>query len=94
MNNLASYCVGTLTISADSVIYQADMATDGRRDRFQIKRTEIQEAKRNRLPMNQNGVVFPAFHLRLTNGLNFNFALLDANNRGQAPDPVLLELIQ
>ncbi len=94
MNNLLAYCLGTLTITSDSVIYQAEMANDGRRDQFHIRKAEIKEAKKNRLPMNQNGVVSPAFHLRLENGLNFNFALLDDNNRGLAPDPLLLELIQ
>lgn len=94
LNDLGLYCIGTLYISADSVIYQAEQATDGRRDQFHIKKTEIKEAKKNRIPINQNGVPFPAFHLRLANGLNFNFALLDDNNRGMSPDPVLLELIQ
>jgi hypothetical protein len=94
INNLASYCIGTLTITPDSVFYEAAMATDGRRDQFRIAKTQVKEAKKNRLPMNQNGIVFPAFHLRLENGLNFNFALIDNNGRGLEPDPVLLEFIQ
>jgi hypothetical protein len=93
-NNLVTYCVGTLTITADSVVYQASMANDGRRDQFRVRKTDIKEARKNRLPMNQNGLTFPAFHIRLQNGLNFNFALLDENNRGMDADPVLTELIQ
>lgn len=94
MNNLAQYCVGTLIITADSVTYQAEKATDGRRDQFQVKKSQIREARKNRLPMNQNGVMFPAFHLRMDNGINYNFALIDANNRGMIADQVLLEIGQ
>jgi len=94
MTTLTAYCIGTLTISADSVTYQASMATDGRRDQFHIKKTDVKEAKKNKLPLNQGSIMYPAFHLRLANGLNFNFAVLDENNRGLPPDAVLLEFIQ
>ncbi|HKE26452.1 MAG TPA: transglutaminase-like domain-containing protein [Bryobacteraceae bacterium] len=94
LNNLVTYCMGTLTITADSVIYTAAMANDGRADQFQFRKSDIGEAKKNRFPLNQNGIAFPAFHIRLQNGANFNFAVLDDYNRGQDPSAVLVELVQ
>ena len=94
LNNLLSYCIGMMTITADSVIFQPIMATDGRLDNFTIKKSDIKEAQKNRFPFNQNGIVYPAFHIRLNSGLNFNFGVLDQNNRGVAADSLLLALTQ
>jgi hypothetical protein len=94
LNNLMAYCLGMMTITADSVVFAALTATDGRLDNFTIKKSDIKEAQKNRFPFNQNGAVFPAFHIRLNNGLNFNFAVLDQNNRGVAADSLLLALMQ
>ena len=94
MGMLSAFCVGTLYVSADTVTFVADKATDGRMDRFQIKKSEIKEAKKNKLPLGQNGNYLQAFHIRMTNGVNYNFAVVDNNGRSLAPDNLLMQLMQ
>jgi hypothetical protein len=94
LGTLVSYCIGTLYISGDSVTYQAERSTDGRADRFQIKKTDIKEAKKNRMPMGRNPNLLEGFHIRLINGSNFNFAQIDGYGRGLSADAVLMELLR
>ena len=94
MGMLTTFCVGILAITPDAVLYQAERANDGRVDRFVIKRSDIREVKKNRMPLGQNGVVFEAFHIRLGNGVNLNFANIDQNGRGLGADAVLMALMQ
>ena len=85
------FCMGTLMITADSVIFQAGQATDGAKHHLEFKKTEMAEYKKNRLPIYQNGVAYPAFHIRLASGL-YNFIFVDQYGHGLQPDQVLLEL--
>lgn len=94
MGTLSAFCVGTLYISGDTIVYEADRSTDGRADRFQIKKSDIKEARKNRLPMGQNQHYLEAFHIRLQNGANYNFANIDAQGRSLGADAVLMELFR
>lgn len=89
---LAAFCIGTLYISQDEVSFQAVRATDGRMDRFVIKKNDIREVKKNRMPLGQKGNYFEGFHVRLANGVNYNFANIDQNGRGLSADAILMEL--
>jgi hypothetical protein len=94
MGMLTTYCVGILAITPDAVAYQAEKANDGRVDRFVFKKADIKEAKKNRMPLGQNGAFYEAFHIRLANGVNLNFGNIDQNGRGLSADPVLMALTQ
>jgi hypothetical protein len=94
MGNLTYYCVGTLYLSGDMVTYVADRSNDGRNDRFQIRRSDIKEARKNKLPMGQSPNLLEGFHIRLQNGTNYNFARIDDQGRGLNADDVLLALSQ
>jgi transglutaminase-like putative cysteine protease len=94
LGNLVAFCLGTLYITEDTVVYRAERSTDGRMDSFQIKKTDIKEAKKNKLPLGQNMNYFEAFHVRLQNGVNYNFAHLDEQGRGLTVDPILMELVR
>jgi hypothetical protein len=90
IGTLAAFCVGTLYVSEDTVTFEADRANDGRRDRFEVRKSEIREVRKNRMPMAN----MQAFHLRLQNGVNFNFAVIDERGLGLSPDAVLMALSQ
>ena len=94
IGTLAAFCVGTLYISGDEIAFQAERASDGRIDRFVIKKSDIKEAKKNRMPMGQTGNYFEGFHIRLVNGVNYNFANIDENGRGLTADTILMELMR
>lgn len=94
MGMLQSWCAGTLIVSSDQIVFQADKATDSRFDRFVIKKSDIKEAKKNRMPLGQNGIHLEGFHIRLANGVNYNFANIDQNGRGLSADPILMEIMQ
>jgi len=94
MGMLQSWCAGTLIVSSDQIVFQADKATDGRFDRFVIKKSDIKEAKKNRMPLGQNTIHLEGFHIRLTNGVNYNFANIDQNGRGLSADPILMEIME
>ena len=94
MNGMNLYCVGMLTITSDTVTWEPMRATDGRLgDGFQLQKGLIKEAAKNRLPINEGNVAYPSFHIKLATGTNFDFAVVDANGRGYAPDEALLALI-
>jgi hypothetical protein len=63
-------------------------------DKFQIKKSAIKEVKRNRMPLGSGEQYFEAFHIRLQNGVNFNFAVVDDQGRGLSPDPLLMALTE
>jgi len=44
--------------------------------------------------LGQNGNYFEGFHIRLMNGVNYNFANVDQNGRGLSADTVLMELMR
>jgi len=90
IGTLQTFCVGTLYVSEDTIVYEADRANDGRKDRFQVKKSDIREVKKNRMPMAN----IQAFHIRVQNGANFNFAVIDENGNGLSPDPILMALSQ
>jgi hypothetical protein len=94
IGTLAAFCVGTLYVSGDEIAFQAERASDGRMDRFVIKKSDIKEAKKNRMPMGQTGNYFEGFHIRLVNGVNYNFANIDENGRGLSADTILMELMR
>lgn len=89
---LATFCVGTLYISGDQIAFQAEKANDGRMDRFVIKKSEIKEVRKNRMPLGQSGNFYEAFHIRMTNGVNYNFANIDQNGRSLSADPIVMNL--
>ena len=90
IGTLQTFCVGTLYVSEDTIVYEADRANDGRKDRFQVNKSDIREVKKNRMPMAN----MQAFHIRVQNGANFNFAVIDENGNGLSPDSVLMALSQ
>lgn len=90
IGTLQTFCVGTLYVTQDTIIYQADRANDGRIDRFQVKKSDIREVKKNRMPMAN----MQAFHIRMQNGANFNFAVVDQNGNPLLPDSALMALTQ
>ncbi|HWY42698.1 MAG TPA: hypothetical protein VNX66_04335 [Candidatus Sulfotelmatobacter sp.] len=94
IGTLAAFCVGVLYISGEEIAFQAERASDGRMDRFVIKKSDIKEAKKNRMPLGQNGNYFEGFHIRLMNGVNYNLANIDQNGRGLSADTVLMELMR
>jgi hypothetical protein len=93
IGTLAAFCIGVLFISGDQIAFQPERATDGRMDRFVIKKSDIKEVKKNRMPMGQNGNYFEGFHIRLVNGVNYNFANIDQNGKSLSADPILMNLI-
>ncbi|MEK7406414.1 MAG: hypothetical protein AAB225_15035 [Acidobacteriota bacterium] len=94
ISDLSNFCIGTLRISGDVVTYQAERATDGRLDRFQVKKAEIREARQNRLGLGTaaRGMTYQAFHIRLHSGINYNFAHIDPQGRDLGVAAVLMEL--
>ena len=69
-------------------------ATDGRLgDGFNLKRIAIKEAARNKIPINEGNVAIPSFHIKLTTGTNYDFAVITGTGQGMAPDEALLALI-
>jgi hypothetical protein len=94
IGTLAAFCIGTMYVSGEEIAFQAERANDGRMDRFVIKKSDIKEARKNRMPMGQNGNYFEGFHIRLMNGVNYNFATIDQNGRALSADPILMELMR
>lgn len=93
IGTLAAFCVGNLYVSGDMVTFVAERSTDGRNDRFQIRKSDIKEARKNKMPMGQNQQYFQGFHVRLQNGVNYNFARIDDQGRGLGADDVLMVLM-
>jgi hypothetical protein len=93
IGTLNAFCMGTLYLTDDSVVFQSDRSSDGRMDRFVIKKTDIKEVRKNRMPLGQNGNFFEGFHIRLLNGVNYNFASIDNQGKGLSSDPILMELL-
>jgi hypothetical protein len=73
--------------------YRASKSNDGRMDQFEIKRSDIKEARKNKMPMGQNGQYFEGFHIRLQNGVNFNFARINQQGQSLSSDEVLMSLM-
>ncbi len=92
MGMLDAFCVGNLYVSGDVVTFVAERSTDGRMDRFQIKKSDIKEVKKNRMPLGQNQQYYQAFHIRRQSGVNYNFARIDNQGRGLSADDVLMVL--
>jgi hypothetical protein len=93
IGTLAYFCVGVLYVSNDGVAFQATKANDGRLDRFQISKADIQEARKNKLPLGQNGYFLEGFHIRLRNGVNYNFAHVDEQGRALSSNDILMDLM-
>jgi hypothetical protein len=93
IGNLAFFCVGVLYVSGDMVAFQASKANDGRMDHFEIRKSEIKEARKNRMPLGQNGSYYEGFHIRLQNGVNFNFARIDQQGRALSSNDVLMDIM-
>ncbi len=79
------FCVGYLSIFPDRVVYRTIRSIDGRTDDFEVPRSAIKEFKTNRLPIG----MYRAFHIKLTNGNNFNFAHIDQNGNDIGPEAVV-----
>ena len=94
LGNLATFCVGVLYVTDDAVIFSSSKSTDGRLDHFEIRKSEIKEARKNRMPLGQQGAYYEGFHIRLQNGVNFNFARIDQNGRALSADEVLMALMR
>lgn len=93
LGNLAFFCVGILYVSGDTIVFEARKANDGRMDRFEIHKSDIKEARKNKMPLGQNGFYFEGFHIRLQNGVNFNFARIDEQGRSLSSNDVLMDLM-
>jgi hypothetical protein len=94
LGTLATFCVGVLYVTDDAVIFSSSKSTDGRLDHFEIRKSEIKEARKNRMPLGQQGAYYEGFHIRLQNGVNFNFARIDQNGRALSADEVLMALMR
>jgi hypothetical protein len=46
------------------------------------------------MPLGQQGAYYEGFHIRLQNGVNFNFARMDQNGRALSSDDVLMDLMR
>ena len=93
LGTLAYLCVGVLYVSGDTIVYRASKSNDGRMDQFEIKKSDIKEARKNKMPMGQNGQYFEGFHIRLQNGVNFNFARINEQGQSLSSDEVLMSLM-
>lgn len=93
LGTLAYYCVGVLYISGDTVAFEAKKSNDGRADSFQIKKSDIREARKNKMPLGQNGYFLEGFHIRLQNGVNYNFAAVDEQGRALSSNAILMDLM-
>lgn len=91
--NLAYYCVGVMYISGDTVTFEAKKANDGHLDSFQIKKSDIREARKNKMPLGQNGYFLEGFHIRLQNGVNYNFGSIDEQGRALSSNAILMDLM-
>lgn len=83
--DFGTYCVGQLYIMADRIIFKTIQTTDGRRDDFEANRDSIKEFKKNTLPIGG----YRAFHVKLKNGRNFNFAQINQQYQDLGPDAVV-----
>jgi len=54
----------------------------------------VKEARKNRMPLGQQGAYYEGFHIRLQNGVNFNFARMDQNGRALSSGDVLMDLVR
>jgi hypothetical protein len=63
-------------------------------DRFQIKKSDVREARKNRLPMGQSGHYLQAFHIRVASGVNYNFAVVNEQGMSVSADEVLMAITQ
>lgn len=79
------FCIGQLSIFPDRVVYRTVRSIDGRTDDFEVPRSAIKEFKTNRLPIG----MYRAFHIKLTNGNNYNFAHIDQNGNDIGPEAVV-----
>ncbi len=75
------YCLGVIAIGGGAVRFRS---TNGVHE-FEFPVSEIREARRNAVYLSALG----AFHIRLKQGTNYNFVLLNATGHYQPPDPVL-----
>ncbi len=80
-----SFCVGTLYILPDRVMFRTSRSTDGRTDDFDVSRSQIKEFSTNRWPIGG----YRCFHIKLTDGRNFNFAHIDPNGTDLGADVVV-----
>jgi hypothetical protein len=88
--NLGFYCVGPLYILGDSIRYVTTGSTDGRLDNMEVARSELRELRKNRLHI---GGLW-TFHIKLKNGSNYNFALVQITPTGARDigvDQIVLE---
>lgn len=93
MGTLAYYCLGVIYISGDTITFEAKKANDGRLDSFQIRKSDIREARKNKLPLGQNGYFLEGFHIRLQNGVNYNFGAADEQGHPVSSNAILMDLM-
>ncbi|MGE3273984.1 MAG: S1C family serine protease [Vicinamibacterales bacterium] len=77
----SDYCVGLLLVKGT----QVGFATPSGLHDWSAEAATIEEARKNRL----NGLKHYAFHIRLSNGANYNFAVLDEQGMAIPADTVL-----
>ena len=82
----ADYCQGVITVGGGMVTYRS--ANGVHSFNFPVK--EIKEAKKNSVYLVAHG----AFHIRLQQGTNYNFVVLNAAGQHQPPDPLLSVIAQ
>ena len=84
----SSLCIGILSVSKDGLRYEAFRSNDGQNHRFELLKTDIKEARKNKLPMGGHQV----FHIKLNSGINYNFAHISDKGLDLEPDAVLIEI--
>lgn len=77
----SDYCQGVITVGGGMVTYRSANGIHS----FSFPAKEIKEAKKNSVYL----VALGGFHIRLQQGTNYNFVVLNAAGQFQPPDPLL-----
>ncbi|MGA2629249.1 MAG: PEGA domain-containing protein [Terriglobia bacterium] len=80
------YCQGVITVGGGMVTYRSANGVHS----FDFPLKEIKEARKNSVYLVAHG----AFHIRLQQGTNYNFVVLNAAGQHQPPDPLLSVIAQ
>src|SRR5206468_2262528 len=73
---LEHYCVGNLRVSDQGLNFKTSKSNDMRMDEFSAAYDQIKEIKANKTVTGG----YPAFHVKLVDGQNFNFVAVDESD--------------
>ena len=75
------YCSGVLTVGGGLISFRGNNPAHA----FQVSLADVKEAKKNSVYLKLIG----AFHIRVKNGPNYNFVVVNAAGQPQPPDDLL-----